>query len=124
MEYLSQYDHTIMYIKSEDNTVADALSQLSNTIDDVPPPPVAALLKVETNTTLLQTLIKGYNMDPFCVKLQNASNSIDSVTWKNKLLYIGDCLVIPCIGSLCENLFWLAHNSLGHFGFDKSYAML
>jgi hypothetical protein len=28
MEYLSQYEHSITYIKGEDNTVADALSRL------------------------------------------------------------------------------------------------
>ena len=42
----------------------------------------------------------------------------------NGLWYIGDWLLIPCVGDICEKLFWLAHNSLGHFSADKSYAML
>jgi len=42
----------------------------------------------------------------------------------NSLWYMGDCLLIPQIGDICENLFHLAHDSLGHFGADKLYAML
>ena len=42
----------------------------------------------------------------------------------NDLWYIGDRLVIPRTGDVCENLFRLAHDTLGHFGADKSYANL
>ena len=34
------------------------------------------------------------------------------------------CLVIPHTGSLWEDLFCLAHDNLGHFGFEKSYNAL
>jgi hypothetical protein len=37
---------------------------------------------------------------------------------------IGDCLIIPRMGTLHEDLFCLAHNSLGHFSFKKSYTTL
>src|SRR6202020_131890 len=46
MEYLSHYDHHIVYIKGEDNTVADALSRLPNEVDLDPLPPIAAMLSV------------------------------------------------------------------------------
>ena len=42
----------------------------------------------------------------------------------NGLWYIGDRLLIPCVTDVCENLFRLAHDTLGHFGADKSYASL
>jgi len=42
----------------------------------------------------------------------------------NGLWYIGDRLLIPLIGDIHENLFRLAHDCLGHFGADKSYAVL
>jgi hypothetical protein len=42
----------------------------------------------------------------------------------NGLWYIGDCLLIPHIGDIRENLFHLAHGALGHFLADKSYATL
>lgn len=40
------------------------------------------------------------------------------------LIYVGDRLVIPRIGTLHEDLFRLTHNNLGHFSFNKSYASL
>ena len=42
----------------------------------------------------------------------------------NGLWYIGDRLLIPCTGNICKKLFHLAHDACGHFGSDKSYAML
>jgi hypothetical protein len=42
----------------------------------------------------------------------------------NSLWYIGDHLLIPRVANICENLSRLAHDCLGHFGVDKSYASL
>jgi hypothetical protein len=42
----------------------------------------------------------------------------------NGLWYIGDRLLIPRVTDVCENLFCLAHDTLRHFGADKSYAAL
>ena len=42
----------------------------------------------------------------------------------NGLWYIGDRLLIPRVTTLRETLFHLAHDTLGHFGADKSYASL
>jgi Integrase zinc binding domain/Chromo (CHRromatin Organisation MOdifier) domain len=42
----------------------------------------------------------------------------------NNLWYLGDRLVIPRYGTLREDLFCLAHDSLGHFSADKSYASI
>src|SRR6202011_3483739 len=72
MEYLSQYDHNITYIKGDDNTVADALSRLPNTIDALSVTPVATVLSVHTDTSLLNAIVTGYKSDPFCEKLANA----------------------------------------------------
>jgi len=106
------------------NTVADALSRLPDTVDDPTVTPMAAALSIQTDPTLLETIKKGYNEDPFCLKISNAQKSIDGLEWGYGLLYIGNCLVIPCVGTLREDLFRLAHDSLGHFGFVKSYASL
>ncbi|OJT07183.1 Transposon Ty3-I Gag-Pol polyprotein, partial [Trametes pubescens] len=43
---------------------------------------------------------------------------------RNSLLYIGDRLCIPRVSDLREGIFRMAHDSLGHFGFDKSYAAI
>jgi len=37
---------------------------------------------------------------------------------------VGDRLIIPHVGTCCEDLFRLAHDVQGHFGADKSYAAL
>jgi len=121
-EFLAQYDHSIHYIPSEDNCIAD--SWLPDSVDQPTPTPAAAMLMVTTDPTQLQSILNGYQSDPFCSKLNNASISIDGIHWDNGLLYIGDRLVIPRMGSLCKDLFHLMHDNLGHFRFEKSYAAL
>jgi hypothetical protein len=79
MEFLSQYDHTITYIKGEDNTIADTLSRLSNDVDNTPLTPIAAVLTIETDTSLLKLIIEGYETDPFCIKLKNTEKSVEGV---------------------------------------------
>jgi RNase H-like domain found in reverse transcriptase/Reverse transcriptase (RNA-dependent DNA polymerase)/Integrase zinc binding domain len=123
-EFLAQYNHMIVCIPGDSNTVADALSRLPDTVDDVSPLPIAATLSIQTNSALIKSIKSGYEEDPFCSKVSRTDKSIDGIEWKNGLLYIGNHLVIPRIGTLCEDLFRLAHDNLGHFGFEKSYASL
>jgi len=40
------------------------------------------------------------------------------------MIFIGNRLIIPKHKDIHENLFCLAHNNLGHFGTEESYAML
>lgn len=123
-EFLAQYDYNIVYIPGEDNCVADALSRLPNSVDDCVATPVASMLSIETDASLLETIRHGYTTDPFCAKLSRNETSFEGVHWDSGLLYIGDRLVIPRVGTLREDLFRLAHDNLGHFGFEKSYAAL
>ena len=71
---------------------------------------------------MLASIKAGYESNPFCAHL--AENDIPGAWFINGLWYIWDHLVIPCIKDLCENLYHLVHDSLGHFGADKSYASL
>ena len=103
-EFLAQYDHQIIYIPSKANSVADALLRLPNSVDGLPPAPIAALLTVASDLSLLQLILSSYTTDPFCTKLANAHKSIDGIQWRNGLLYIADHLVIPRTGSLREDL--------------------
>jgi Integrase zinc binding domain len=122
---LAQYDYEIVYIPGEANIIADALSCLPDTVDDPAVVPIAATLSVQTNPILLKIIKSGYDKDPFCLKISNAQKSINSLEWRhNSLLYIGNCLVIPRVGTLREDLFHLVHDSLRHFGFVKSYTSL
>jgi hypothetical protein len=123
-EFLAQYDHRIIYIPGESNTVADALSRLPDSVDEIPVTPIGASLSIQTDPAILESIKIGYETDPFCTKLSKSQKSIDGIIWKHGLLYVGNRLVIPRTGSLREDLFHLAHDSLGHFGFEKSYASL
>jgi hypothetical protein len=133
-ELMSQYDMEIVYIPGEDNTVADALSRVpdgafpgesvetatcTNTT-----PSVNAVLSIMTDPSVLHTIQAGYLSDEFCKKLIGSSESTTGVSTSNGLWYIGDRLLIPRTGTIREDLFRLAHDVLGHFGADKSYATL
>ena len=50
--------------------------------------------------------------------------SIKGATLTDKLLYVSCQLVIPQDLKVHELLYNLAHDTLGHFGFDKSYKSL
>jgi len=128
-EFLSQYEINITYIPGPENTVADALSRLPDDPTLDPPvlyeswlSPVAAVLSIATDQTVLDAIKCGYASDDYCIKISKSGMS--GVTCANGLWYIGDRLLIPRIGDIRENLFRLAHDCLGHFGADKSYAVL
>jgi hypothetical protein len=124
MEHLSQFDMTIHYIHGEDNTVADALSHLPDDPCEGEPEDVDvadlplqwdtwlksetscnAVLTISADEYFLCDICLGYKTDSFCQKLSMADKSIPGIQLENELWYIGDRLVIPCYGSLCEDLF-------------------
>jgi hypothetical protein len=143
MEHLSQFNMTICYIHGKDNTVADALSHLP--VDsreeepdnvDVADSPLRwnswlhgeiscnAILTISADKSFLDDVRAGYQTDDFCQKLSVSNESMAGIKFESGLWYIGDRLVIPHYGTLCEDLFRLAHDALGHFGADKSYVSI
>lgn len=138
--YLADFDYNIIYIRGEDNTAADALSRMP---DDAPTPALAAcalaytrspprsaaaltLLDISADATLLEEIIEGYKHDDFALQLTKdiKAGSIEGAHEENKLLYVGSRLLIPKLPKVRELLYHLAHDTLGHFGFDKSYEAL
>ena len=77
---------------------------------------------ISTDSVVLQAIMDGYKSDPFCEKF--AKVNIPGAKLVNGLWYIGSCLLIPRVGDIQEQLFCLSHDTLGHFGADKSYATL
>jgi hypothetical protein len=132
-EYISQYEMTIVYIWGEDNTVADALlwvapdsfnDEKACTLHVTWQKPLGAILSVKTDASVVKAIMDGYKLDPFCRRLASGMLSIPEICKVNGLWYMGNQLVIPKVGELWKNLFWLAHDCTGHFGADKTYAML
>lgn len=133
---MSQFDMSIVYIHGEDNTVADTLSQVP--VDGFPTEKanalllkgdvwsidntVGAILAIETDKSVLDAIRAGYETDEFTKCL--LESGVAGVTVANGLVYTGSRLVIPKVAEVQENLFQLAHDALGHFGSDKSYAGL
>jgi Integrase zinc binding domain len=119
-----QYNLTITYIHGEDNTVADALSRLPPNCfpDEIAPMVVNVILTINSDRDILKKIKAGYLEDEFCICV--AKTAMKGWTKINDSWYIGDCLLIPRITDIQENLFRLAHDTLGHFGMDKLYASL
>ena len=76
------------------------------------------------NPSVLETIQGTYASDEFCKKVILSAPSTTRISTSNGLWYIGDCLLIPHAGMICEDLFHLAHDTAGHFRADKSYATL
>jgi hypothetical protein len=81
-----------------------------------------SITSITVDEAFLNDVREGYKHDKFCHKLEKVSNGMPDVHKINDLWYLGDRLVIPQYSHLREDLFHLAHDSLGHFGIDKSYA--
>ena len=139
-ELMSQFEMSITYIKGEDNTIADALSRLpAEALSDdekhdgldmpvwnnwMKAASCNTVMHVSADKSFLEAVRKGYLEDAFCKKLASAETSIKGMSCRNGLWYVGDRLIIPRVGTCREDLFRLAHDVLGHFGTDKSYAAL
>ena len=161
METLSSYDCKFVYVKGQDNTVADALSRYPKTQTDcnqiaqhnaqhpyisfnkdnivilnrtkIVPTPLTAIasltninpqktrLDFQIDDNLVKKLRDGYSKDPWCLKLLSASKGMPDLTVKDGLWFLGERLIIPSDIGMREHIFRLAHDTLGHFGFHKTY---
>lgn len=133
---MSQFDMSIIYIRGEDNTVADALSQVP--INSFPTEKgdevltsgevwslknmVGTVLSVATDKSVLDVIRAGYKDDEFVQHL--LKSGVQGVTVMNGLVYTGSHLVVPKVTDIRECLVQLAHDALGHFGGDKLYPVL
>ena len=176
MELMSQFDAKIVYIKGDDNTVADTLSCFPSSKPLYPSPetltkaestarhpydfcddddnstmvasvvlpslwgpwksamclstripftrPICATLEITTDKMFLKAVRSGYKEDAWCKTLPTASVSWPDLAFRDGLWYAGNRLIIPRTSNLREALFMLAHDVLGHFGFDKTYRSL
>ena len=120
---------TIVYIPREDNTIVDSLSCIpagafpGKDVDNVTLG-INATHTITADHSVLCSIQEGYAKDNFCQKVIITAPTTLVVSTSNRLWYIRDCLLIPCTGTLQEDLFCLAHDTTGHFGADKCYVTL
>src|SRR6202453_1596219 len=102
MKYSLQYEYEIHYVKGEDNTVADALSQLEG--DDSPDPeplsPISAVFSIASDPELIKNIKAGYKDNPFTSKIMKDIKSkmitpSSEIQVQDGLLYLGQHLAIP-----------------------------
>ncbi|CAA7258848.1 unnamed protein product [Cyclocybe aegerita] len=132
MEFMSQYDFKIIYVQGEANSVADALSRLPTESTksstraerealgpwDVDPEDELCIVMerpltspcdmaegLQADKDLLDAIRSGYKLDPWTEKLRSAKDGMNGIAEK-------------------DGLWFLAHDALGHFGFDKTYGSL
>lgn len=167
MEELSIYDCKFVYVKGEDNTVADSLSRYPFPIvaesdaaeatahhpfqavtgciaqvsvlkgatsqETTPLNSVAALAsapipeyskQIAIDDTLVDEIRTAYQKDPWCQQLISATRGMPELTIRDGLWFIGQRLIVPTGCNAREIIFRIAHDTLGHFGFFKTYESL
>ena len=87
---------------------------------------MATTLEISADLNFLQQIKDGYTEDEFAKQLRAdiSAGSIEGAREDKGLIYVGSRLVIPKVPKVQEMLYHLAHDVLGHFGFDKSYPSL
>ncbi|PSR71874.1 hypothetical protein PHLCEN_2v12251, partial [Hermanssonia centrifuga] len=152
-EFMSQYDYTITYIAGVDNAPADAMSRKPQPTPLTSPVAAISSLKIRCDSEWVSAVKSGYLDDPWCLRLleslwdpvaqgavgpeSTGVSAVDAFSrgWLDTrarngiavrfgLLYVGERLVVPRSGSLREDVFRLAHDSLGHWGSEKSYSAI
>lgn len=123
VEFLSQYDYEMFYIKGEDNTVADALSRFP--YDQAPEfVRIQSFGTIAMDSKTIDDWISAYDKDKFSQMLLTNADSVPTLSQRDRLLYLGERLVVPNSNKIRESLLQVAHDAMGHFGFDKVYGML
>ena len=150
-ELLSQYEFDISYIAGAENDPADAMSQRPPAAS--PSKVLAAISTLQLDESWAGDVRAAYENDWYTrrladslwtaeVKAQvgkeaNGCSAMDALQrgWldgrrsfgheaRRSLLFVADRLVVPRVAHLRERIFRLAHDTLGHYGTEKSYAAL
>lgn len=73
---------------------------------------------------LVNAIWEAYKEDPWCKQLLSAARGMPEIRVKDGLWFMGERLIVPAGCLARENIFRIAHDTLGHFGFYKTYAAL
>jgi len=87
-------------------------------------PSISTKTTLSIDETLIQNIRSSYAKDPWCQKLLSASCGMPQLMVRNGLWYLGDQLIVLNGCSVREEIFRMAHDNLGHFGFTKTYDLI
>jgi hypothetical protein len=127
--HMSPYDRLdeldITVCATLDRTLCDQ-SSWAQSLSKIPDeePAVAPTVDIVPDDELHSAIVAGYSADAWCSKLLSSWQQMPNVTMRGDLLFFEGRLVIPRTSNVRETIFALAHDSLGHFGLDKSYDAL
>jgi len=80
--------------------------------------------QVIIDETMVNEMREAYLRDPWCKQLLSASRGMPNLTIRDGLWFTGERLIVPAGCTARENIFRVAHDTLGHFGFFKTYGSL
>ena len=83
--------------------------------------PMSTHSSLSIDDILINDILNSYSSDPWCSKLLSASKGLLELTVRDGLWFLGSRLIVPGGCSTHEYIFKLMHDTLGHFGFFKSY---
>ncbi|KAJ2935618.1 hypothetical protein H1R20_g1477, partial [Candolleomyces eurysporus] len=98
-----------------------ALSSSAAPPTDPATPAPGSRLGISIDASFLDSLRQGYDTDPWIRSLAAAAPGMASVVQQDGLWFIDGRLAVPDVPKLRETIFRLCHDSLGHWGFRKSY---
>lgn len=105
--------------KKGGNSPLNTVAALANV--EPAPAGLKCTTQVSIDNDMIQRIIVGYRNDPWCTKLILASCGMPEVQVKDGLWFIGEKMIVPAGCGVCEDIFILEHDTLGHFGFFKTY---
>ena len=111
--------YAILNSEKTKNILMATTAALTANLEELAPTRVKTLVSIDDS--FIAGCRSRYQMDGWCKKLISASKGMPELTVKDGLWFIGECLIVPAHGGLCEEILHLAHDTLGHFVFYKSY---
>jgi hypothetical protein len=96
-EFLAEYDFEIVYVRGEENTVADALSRMPEVMPEGGEESlgtIAAVMTVSTDPKISEAIRIGYKSDSFCQKVLGNLDSFPAAEVVDGLILIGSRLVV------------------------------
>ena len=110
--------HPVLSLPNVDSPIT-AIASLTIKI-----PPLKSKSILTIDTALMDNIWSSYADNLWCQKLLLASRGMQQLMVQNGLWYLNNRLIVPNGCGVCEEIFRMAHDAMGHFGFSKTYDLI